>query len=574
MIKRSLLILLICLPALISSYAQQSGTTGPLTWTLDTEGTLTISGEGDMPDYAINGSGPDIPWIGYRSRIVKVNIGNLVTTIGNYAFYNCTELKELIIPNSITSIGENTCYACYSLNNLKVGNSVKVIKMNAFRHCYDLINLEIGNSVKTIERYAFLGCTKLTELILPNSVTHIGESAFSGCTKITKLTFGDSITDIDDSAFMSCSGLTELVIPNSVITIKGRAFSNCHGLTKISIGNSVTTIGAHAFISCARLTEFNIPSSVTNIGEWAFAYCGNLKTISVASDNPYYSSHDGILFNKEKTSLIQYPAQKQGSYSIPATVTEIAAGAFLQCPKVTELLIPNSVKTIGGMAFDGCQSLEAITVASDNYNYSSIDGVLFNKGKTLLIRCPIKRQGNYSIPMSVTNIESGSFSDCHGITNLIIPNLVTNIGGNAFYGCKSLSTIYCLNPIPAKIDSHAFYGIDKNQCILYVPEGSASAYKEEYVWMEFLNIREGAPSRLDSNTAPQFSLYPNPAKDFVVIQSDYSVDKVEIYNQSGACVKTEVNPADKIVISDLTPGVYLLRTYMEGKTNSRKLVIE
>jgi len=291
-----------------------SGTCGAkgsnLTWTLDSEGVLTISGSGDMHGYGSS----DAPWYGSRSRVKSAVIAEGVTSIGESAFENCRSLTSVTIPNSVTSIG-----------------------WSAFFYCKSLTSVTIPDSVTSVGAYAFLGCTSLTSVTIPNSVTSIG-----GC-----------------------------------------AFDECWSLTSVTIPDSVTSIGDSAFASCTSLTSVTIPDSVTSIGGGAFAWCTSLTGIWVTEGNSHYSSDaSGVLFSKDKTTLVQYPGAF-AAYAIPDSVTSIGAGAFGGCTSLTSVTIPDSVTSIGQHAFNGCRSLTSVT-----------------------------------IPDGVTSIGDGAFASCTSLTDV------------------------------------------------------------------------------------------------------------------------------------------------------------
>ena len=419
----------------IPASAATSGITGDCTWTLSGD-ELTISGNGAMGDYTSSSSAP---WEGYT--ITKVTIGNGVTSIGDCAFYRCTGLYSVTIQDSVTTIGNE----------------------------------------------AFSDCSGLTSVTIPDSVTTIGYGAFYRCSSLTSVTIGNGVTTIGNSAFSGCDGLTLVTIPDSVTTIGDDAFSGCDGLTSVAIGNGVTTIGDCAFSECDGLYSVTIPESVTTIGYYAFYRCYDLTSIVVDADNANYCSENGVLFSKDKTSLICFPAGKSGAYVIPDTVTTIGDYAFYECDGLTSITIPdsvtfigdlafcecsgltsvtignsvttigdldfawcesltsvtigNGVTTIGDSAFAWCESLTSIVVDEDNENYCSENGVLFSKDKISLICYPAEKSGDYVISDTVTTIGDYAFYGCDNLTSITIPDSVTSIGGDAFGNCSGLTSI-------------------------------------------------------------------------------------------------------------------------------------
>ena len=390
-----------------------SGTCGDnLTWTYnESTGELVISGTGDMKNYTSYS----------RYTIKSVKIGKGVTSICNYAFNYCGSLTSVTIPDTVTSIGDY-----------------------AFRSCDSLTNITIPNSVKTIGYEAFRDCRALTSIVIPDSVTSIGDYAFYWCDSLKSVKIGNGVKHIGSYAFYWCDALSDL-----------------------TIGNSVTTISDHAFYFCDMLKSVRIPAGVTSIGEYAFHGCDSFQNITVDPANTAYSSDEcGVLFNKDKTELIQYPAgNSRTKYVIPDSVTSISNYAFNTCEFLVNVTIPDGVVSIGDDAFYWCNSLiniaipksvtyigedalycsalRSITVDPANTAYSSDEyGVLFNKDKTELIRCP---EGilitKYIIPDSVTAISNSAFWYCSTLTSIAIPASVTSIGRGAFGGCYNLESI-------------------------------------------------------------------------------------------------------------------------------------
>ena len=254
-----------------------------LTWTLDSDGVLTISGSGDMHGYGSSGA----PWHG---RVKSAVIAEGVTSISWCAFYDCTSLTSVTIPDSVTSIGGYAFYDCRSLTSVTIPDSVTSIGDGAFSRCTSLTSVTIPDSVTSIGNFAFQGCTSLTSVTIPNSVTSIGEYAFAHCKSLTSVAIPNSVTSINSSAFEDCTSLTSVTIPDSVTSIDFAAFSNCTSLTSVTIPDSVTSIGERAFFECTSLTSVTIPDSVTYIGESAFYNCTSLTDVYYAGSEAQWKA--------------------------------------------------------------------------------------------------------------------------------------------------------------------------------------------------------------------------------------------------------------------------------------------
>jgi hypothetical protein len=204
----------------------------------------------------------------------------------------------------------------------------------------------------------------------------------------------------------------------------------------------VVGIGFETFSGNTNLSTVTIPKSVVGFSWGAFGGCPNLTEITVDALNPFLSSMDGVLFNKDQTALIQYPEGKPGPYAIPDSVTSIGREAFAGCVNLTELRIGTNLTNILWDALIACPRLTAFSVDALNPSFSSVDGVLFDKWQSLLLRCPQVRAGSYAIPNGVTGIGWGAFLNCTGLTNIFIPDSVAgSISDYAFHGCAGLRRI-------------------------------------------------------------------------------------------------------------------------------------
>ena len=260
-----------------------------LTWKLDADGTLTISGTGAMKNY---NNTDNLSPVYKNSSVKKVVIEDGVTNIGERAFYDCSSLTSITIPDSVTSIGTSAFNGCISLPSITIPDSVTNIEDCAFEWCNSLSNITLSNNITSIGDFAFHGCP-LTSITLSDSVTSIGEAAFHSCSNLKSITIPDSVTSIESAVFYNCTSLTSITIPDSVTSIGEYTFSECSSLTGITIPDSVTSIGRYAFSECSSLTGITIPDSVTSIGYAVFEKCTNLQTISLSCKSSLKKSDFG-----------------------------------------------------------------------------------------------------------------------------------------------------------------------------------------------------------------------------------------------------------------------------------------
>ena len=438
----------------------------------------------------------------------NTTILNSVTSIGDYAFYDCSGFTgSLTLPNSITKIGWSAFEGCSGLTgSLTIPNSVTSIGQHAFEGCNGFTgDLTIPNSVTTIGGYAFRGCsgfesivvesgntyydsrensnalinTSTNELMLgcknttiPNSVTSIDNYAFYNCSGFTgSLTLPNSLTLIGDYAFYNCHNFTgSLNIPNSVTSIGDYAFYGCHGFTgSLTMGNSVTSIGNSVFEGCTGFAgSLSIGNAVTTIGERAFYGCSGF-TGDLVIPNSVTLIGDYAFYNCSGFT---------GSLTIGNAVTTIGERAFYGCSGFTgDLVIPNSVTQIGEYAFGWCDGFTGSLIIGNSVTTIGSFAFYNCSGFT----------GSLIIGNSVAVIGLWAFAYCTGFTSVIIGNSVTAISGAAFRNCTGLNEIWSMNPNVPTIAP--FDGVDKTIPV-HVPCGSMNDYQNANNWSDFTNYYE------------------------------------------------------------------------------------
>ena len=427
--------------------------------------------------------------------LTSITIPESVTTIGSSAFLQCTSLTSIdLLVTQVTSIGLNAFNGCNSLSSIHFPYSVITIGNSAFFQCTSLTSIDLlVTQVTSIGLSAFNGCNSLSSIHFPYSVITIGNSAFFQCTSLTSVTLPTNplFTTIGSNVFGYCSKITSLTIPESVTNIGLGAFtstdlsnvtmnlslkniydndtyfSNSNGtninynytfgtllfqpsasngttLTQQDVSNalygfsgpfnalindSVITIGPDAFAN-STLYSIDIPISITTIGSSAFENCYSLISIDLSGTQVETIGSYAFQYCTNLTSI-----------TIPDSVTSIGQNAFQYCTSLTSITIPDSVRTIGDYAFSRCSGLTSISLDASNISFSDISGVLFNKDQSTLIQYPLGNTANsYTIPDSVTTIESGSFTQGSSLTSITIPDSVTTIGQGAFTS-TNLSTV-------------------------------------------------------------------------------------------------------------------------------------
>lgn len=388
------------------------------------------------------------PFRGLKLR--NIVIGNEVKRIPSYLFSNQALLKTVEFPNSLNSIGNYAFYSCKGITNIIIP-SVNSIGENAFSYCSELTNVSIGNNIETIGKRAFLACRKLTSINMGNSLKTIEDEAFCACTGITNVNLGSSLKTIGESAFSGCSSLTNITLPNSVVTLDKYAFSGCSGLKSVTLGNSIVNINSYTFRNCTSLDSITIPESVIVIYYNAFENCSGLKRINLG------------------------------------TSVQRIVGAFTNCTGLTSITFPSQVYYVSGESLKNCTNIRK--VVWDVKKFSNMEPLYsgepdYTNENDTPFTC-LENLDTFVLGDNVTYVPGYICAQVQSLKNLIIGKSVTEFGDWAFEGCSGLREITNFNSTPQKGAKYGFSGVDKSACILLVPDESIELYKSTEVWRDF-----------------------------------------------------------------------------------------
>ncbi len=460
-------------------------------------------------------------------------------SIGSYAFAYCESLEKIMIPDSVTSIGIYAFTLCPGIRNVEIGDGLTSVNAGVFEGCSGLEDLTLGSSIITISDYAFSYCTSLTDVTLPNSVTTIKPYAFAHCAKygsyrLSKYVKSIAVNSFSAESIFFCpagsyaakfalkygmevvySGtvfegicgddlswvldpntgelditgtgaipmfaskteapwykykniITAVVIGDEVSSVGNYAFYEYENIESVTLGNNVVSVGNYVFYDCVSLSEINIKGSLSSLGRYSFYRCESLESIELC---------EGLTVIPDYAF---YACKSLESIALPDSVTEIKTNAFAYCTTLTAINISSGVLSIGENALYNCTSLESINVSENNPGYMSVDGVLFNKSGSVMIRYPSgKDLSVYSVPDSVEIISESAFSgasklvdvdfgaglkeigkaafrDCASLVEICIPDSVTVIGSSVFYECASLERV-AIGASVAEIPATAFF---------------------------------------------------------------------------------------------------------------------
>ena len=398
------------------------------------------------------------------NNLYEIEIPQGVVNIGEKAFARLDNLKNIDIPDSVTNITTLAFYRCNGLVSVQVPGSVTAIKNGTFRECNNLKKVILNEGVAKIEGSAFVFCSSLEQIKLPQSLMSIGSGAFDNCTSLISVELPDNAI-ISSDTFRGCKNLSKIVLSdtnNNYIVKNGILYNKAmtsaiycipaSGVEEISIEDGVTTIDSNLQFS-VNVKKINISRSVTKINTAAFMYCYDLQSIKVDSENGKYMSEKGILYNKDMTRILCYPAgikdteffvpdtvktigdfafygtKALESINIPDSVTNIGTDAFGECSGLKEVVIPDSVTSMGEAVFYKCTSLEKVKLS---VNITSPTPAVFQYCSSLK---------EVVLPESMKFISFFMFSYCKEITNIVLPDTLTSVLGSAFQNCDNLKNI-------------------------------------------------------------------------------------------------------------------------------------
>ena len=442
------------------------------------------------------------------SRLTSVTLPSDLTAIWGYAFSGCTSLHSMQFPSSLTSINACAFQDCTSLVSLQFPSGLTSIGHNAFYGCTSLTSLQFPSNLTSIGNSAFAGCKGLTSLQFPSGLTFIGGAAFEDCTSLVSLQLPSGLTSIGSAAFENCTSLVSLQLPSGLTSIGSAAFAYCSGLTTLQFPSGLTSIGVRAFQNCTGLTSLELPSGLTKIEEGAFWGCSNINSIYAympdpllfdgeAKDFPTCFNENCTLYVPKKSYTAYIVAPGWGDFKTiakfnPDLIRDWVTKNVAQAGTLSTVIGEDKenitkLKLTGNLNDTDVQYLEEMIREAALLELNLKDALLYTINVCRFSDC--KSLTSLVLPDVLKRIEKAAFSNCTGLTTISLPAGLEYMYG-AFGGNIGLTSIYANMPTPLQ-DAYSFVGVDKSDCILYVPEGSLAAYRQmENDWGLFLHIVE------------------------------------------------------------------------------------
>ncbi len=408
--------------------ATDSGVWGGITWSFNTStGVLDLSGKDTV--YSPTGA-----WNKYSADVRTINVHEGIKSIGYSAFRNFVNLTTVNLPNTLDVIGNWAFGGCTNLTKITIPNNVKEIWGRAFYNCTKLSAISLPNSLEFIETDVFTNTAYFNNSSnWDNGVLYIGNYLIKAKTNISgSYSIKSGTVCASEEAFKGCNNLKTVVIPNGFRRISNSMFADCSSLTAVTIPNSVISIGYGAFLRCTYFSNISIPDSVSEIDSSAFY------------DTAYYNNSanwkNNLLYIGKH--LIEAKNNITDCTIAEGTLT-IAKNAFGLSNKLINLILPKSLKYMSTFCLGGCYNLLNITVDNNNNYFTTIDGVLFDKNLTTLIKYPpAKTNTTYSVPNGVQILGEDSFNYCSNLKEVILPDSLKTIADYAFSETANLALVH------------------------------------------------------------------------------------------------------------------------------------
>lgn len=506
-----------------NGYCGGEGDGTNLTWVLDENGTLTISGSGVMGDY--NYYSDDQPWYTYREQIKEIRINGGVKSIGDGAFYNFNSITSVVLPQGLERIGEDAFFDCTNLNTINLPEGLTELGSGVFKMCENLTEIVVPEGIAEIPYCAFDDCYALERVVLPDGLVSIEQEAFQYCSRLSSINIPGSIEHIAYNAFEGCFSLP--IIDNIryadtyLIELLDKTMSN------YTILEGTRLIASGAFEQCRNLSAINIPEGVERISDNAFSGCTALLNISLPKSLKYIGDE------------VFHGCSALTSIELPDGLTNIGWGAFRDCSALTTINIPTSVTSIID-AFDGCTSLPVV----DNIRYA--DSYLIEMIDRTASTCTIKPETRFiassafencenmksvSLPNKLLTIGKAAFKNCSSLTTITFPSTLKSIDENAFHGCNFKSVV-SLATVPAVCSDESYiYDLlfefrTYNHAPLYIPEGRYWDYAFAPGWGEFIHIKEMVMDDEELGARKAYMIADARGCNYTV----YDADKGELVN--------------------------------------------
>ncbi len=514
---------------------------------------LTVSGtlNGDDVLYIREMAGQDVEGNATDGTLTELNLAGVTLTDGGAAYYKdswssyytatsydvnededeyyCTDLsyafsgtglKKVVWPSTMWEVGTDALSYCTGLTSFTLGSSTNEIKSRAFYGCTGLAAIELSEKILYVDDYAFAGCTSLKSIVLPEEVETIYRNTFDGCKALESVTLGSKVSDIREKAFSGCTSLKSIVLPEAL-----------------------TKLGDNVFDGCTSLASITLPKKLRTIGTAVFDGCTSLSSIDVASGNSYYTSVDGVLYNKAKTVLKVCPVAKSGQYAVPEGTEEIEETAFGRCSALTAITLPSTLTTIGDEAFYRCTGItslvmpNSVTSIGENafYRCSALKSVTLGSGMTRIGESTFyycTGLESITVPEGYTALGYEAFAGCSALRSVDLPSTVSAIGAEAFSGCSSLEKVTARMASPVTISADVFEDVDVASCRLYVPEASVSLYKADAQWGKFAAVEAIAATGVTGAEAHEVKVVVVGG----VLHVAGEADRVDVYTLAGSLV--------------------------------------